>query len=165
MKRIHILYFLLFSVLLTGCGKDILEEDSQKSESTQETTTVTEEQKSTALTVAEAQEVEDGTSICVKGYIVASTTRSINNADFEYPFSGSSAIVLADEPVDAEHFQYEDTQLLFPICLTDRKKARNALNLEDNSQLWNHLIYIYGTKERYMSMPGMKKVEQFEIIQ
>ena len=134
MKRIHILYFLLFSVLLTGCGKDILEEDSQKSESTQETTTVTEEQKSTALTVAEAQEVEDGTSICVKGYIVASTTRSINNADFEYPFSGSSAIVLADEPVDAEHFQYEDTQLLFPICRYWKRVSLSLHQLPDQAR-------------------------------
>lgn len=48
------------------------------------------------MTVAEAQEATVGEVICVRGYIVASCTRSMRNADFTEPFEGSTAIILAD---------------------------------------------------------------------
>ena len=147
---------------MTGCGKDIATDDSKQPEEPTPPSVIDESQKDNALTVAEAIEAEEGSYICVKGYLVAATQRSIKNADFEKPFSGSSAIVLADKQVE-ENTEYPTE--LFPICLTDCSKSiRNALNLEDNPDNHNHLIYIYGVREKYMSMPGMKKVSDFEII-
>ena len=106
-----------------------------------------------------------GEVLCVKGYIVASCTRSMKNADFMEPFDGSPAIILADEPVDLEYFQFESDEHLFPVCLTDYKDVRAALNLEDNPSLWNKQIFIMGVKSRYMSCPGLKKVLQYQVAE
>ena len=154
---------LLLLAVCTGCEKEILTEEATKPTSgNSETPAIVDEGKDEALTVAEAQQVADGTPIVVKAYIVASTTRSIKNADFEAPFEGSTAIVLADECTDDPAYYDEDD--LFPVCLTDRKNARAALNLEDNPDICRHLVYLYGTKERYMSRAGLKKVDNWEII-
>lgn len=104
-----------------------------------------------------------GEVICVRGYIVASCTRSMRNADFTEPFEGSTAIILADEPADLDDFKYLTDEHLFPVCLTEYKDVRAALNLVDNPQLWNRLVYISGVKSRYMSMPGLKKVLQYQV--
>ena len=160
MKWFSCILLIVFLILFSGCEKEIVNENEKGK--TEEATIVDEDEKDEALTIAEAQLVEDGTPILVKAYIVASTTRSIKNADFEKPFSGSSAIVLGDKPVEEETIYYVDE--VFPVCLTDRSKARAALNLEDNPDNWNHLIYIYGVKEHYMNMDGMKKVDYWEII-
>lgn len=172
MKTIRLFLLLLMTTLIVACEKSITEEEVEKprtetdGNTPQDNNHTGDEQGDTdieALTVAEAQLVENGTSIWVKGYIVASTTRSIKNVDFEAPFTGSTAIVLADKPADADDFDYDEVSLLYPICLTDSKSIRAELNLEDNPELWNHLIYIYGIKDKYMSMPGMRKVKGYEI--
>jgi hypothetical protein len=154
------LLLLLFHFLLIGCEKEIIDEKKEKTTEGTEISIIDDEKQENALTVAQAQLVEDGTPIVIKAYIVASTTRSINNADFEAPFSGSSAIVVADVPDSL----VQDRNQLFPICLTDRSKARAALNLEDNPDIWNHIVFLSGTKERYMGMDGMKKVNDWNII-
>ena len=163
MKEIKTIIFAILMMLVTGCEKDITTDTPKQSEEQDTPSVIDDGQKENALTVAEAIEAEEGSYICVKGYLVASTQRSIKNAVFENPFSGSSAIVLADKKVEENTVYYLDE--LFPVCLTDCSKSiRNALNLEDNPDNHNHLIYIYGIREKYMSMPGMKKVTDFEII-
>ena len=164
MKQIITLCFILLLSLTSSCEKEIISEKEENAPETAQPSTVADEQKHNALTVAEAQQADEGSNICVKGYIVAATTRSIKNADFESPFTGSSAIVLADDSVRTTSGLSQEN--LFPVCLTDcNKSIRHALNLEDNPQNWNHIIYIYGTRAKYMSCPGLKKVAQFEIIQ
>ena len=69
------------------------------------------------------------------------------------------------EPADLGNFQYETDELLFPVCLTDYKDVRAALNLEDNPRLWNKLVFVYGVKASYMSLPGMKKVMRYQIVE
>ena len=104
----------------------------------------------------------EGAFICVKGYVVASTQRSMNNIDFEAPFSGSSAIVLADQK--AEVGTGLNSEILMPVCLTDCSKSiRAALNLVDNPKNHNHLIYIYGVRQTYLSRPGLKEVMDYDI--
>lgn len=159
MKHISTILWMLLFIVVTSCEKEIIDEKDETF-ATAEIPAVDESEKDDALTIAEAQLLENDTKVLIKAYIVASTTRSINNADFEAPFEGSSAIVLADVPANS----IRDNSMLFPVCLTDRKKARAALNLVDNPQNWGHLIYIYGTKEKYMGRAGMKKVDNWEII-
>lgn len=153
---------------LAGCEKYAFEEGAP-ADGTQQTGGAYAISEDTAqidyLTVAQAQRADIGQTICVRGYIVASTTRSMKNADFLEPFEGSTAIVLADEPVDFGNFQYETDEILFPVCLTDYKDVRAALNLEDNPHLWNKLVFVYGVKASYMSLPGMKKVMRYQIVE
>ena len=156
---------LLATVLLTSCEKDIASDDDKGKDKPVETIIGTEDDApENYSTVAEAIEAEMGSYLCVKGYIVASTQRSIKNADFEAPFEGSTAIVLADMKAD-DDTEY-DYDKVMPVCLTDCSKTiRNALNLVDNPGNWNCVVYIYGYKARYLSMPGLKNVQKYLIIQ
>jgi hypothetical protein len=165
MKHIYTILFLLTTMLLAGCEKEITSEEDKGKDKPVETTIGTEDDApENYSTVAEAIDAEIGSYLCVRGYIVASTQRSIKNADFEAPFEGSTAIVLADK-MDEEDTMFDYDEVL-PVCLTDCSKGiRNALNLPDNPGNKNRLVYIYGTKERYLYVPGLKNVQQYQIIQ
>lgn len=168
MKRLLNMVLLLVFVLLTGCQKSIGDEDNENGNNggtgaDGATAVITPEMKASALTIAQAQLLADGTPVCVKGYIVASCERSISNADYTSPFEGTTAIVLADKPSNADDNQFE-TNELFPICLTDAASGiRTSFNLAANPQYWNQYVYIYGTKDGYMSLNGMKKVKAIEV--
>ena len=168
MQKLLKALFLPMLLALAGCEKYAFEEGGT-ADGTQQTGGAYAISEDTAqidyLTVAQAQRADIGQAICVRGYIVASTTRSMKNADFMEPFEGSTAIILADEPVDLEYFQYYTDEHLFPVCLTDYKDVRAALNLEDNPSLWNKQIFIMGVKSRYMSCPGLKKVLQYQVAE
>ena len=166
MKHISTLILLLVALLLAGCEKNITEEDKNKEEGGDNTPMIVvgteDDAPENYTTVAEAIETEMGTYLCVKGYIVASTYRSMSNACFEAPFSGSSAILLADTPVS----DTEMPELVIPVCLTDCSKTiRKNLNLEDNPDNWNHLIYIYGYMDSYLGEFGLKRVQQYMLIE
>jgi hypothetical protein len=151
--------------LLAGCEKPITaEEQATGTGSRENKITPIDTVNTEYMTVAEALDAPVGEAINVKAYIVAATKTSMGNAKFRPPFDGlNTAIVLADEPVDTLFFQYLTNERLFPVCLTDYKDVRLSLNLESNPQLWNRLIYISGTKQRYMSCPGMKKVQGWNV--
>ena len=165
MKHLYSIALFLAFWLLTGCQKSIGEEEANGTgaQGAASATSISDEMKAAALTISQAQQVANGTPICVKGYIVAATERSINNVNYNAPFEGTSAIVLASKPSDGSYDQFyaED---LFPICLTDAVKSiRDNYNLPANPQYWNQFAYISGTKEDYLSLPGMKKVKAIEI--
>lgn len=164
MKHLYSIVLILMTCLLSGCQKSIVDEDKKQGGATGgASTAISNEAKAAALTIAEAQCVDNGISICVKGYIVAATERSIHNVDFTSPFQGSSAIVLARKASNGSDNQF-DTNELFPICLTDAPKGiREGFNLEANPQYWNQYAYIEGTKENYLSMAGLKKIKAIEI--
>lgn len=168
MKEALISMAIFFVALLTGCEKAVFEDATTSNDKSEQTNNKDIINKDTAkinyMTVAEAQEATVGDVICVRGYIVASCTRSMSNADFRPPFEGSTAIILADAKVDLDDFQYATDDDLFPICLTDYKDIRTALNLVDNPGLWNKQVFITGVKSRYMNLPGLKKVLQYQII-
>lgn len=153
-------------VLLCGCEKAVFEESAATDGKTAtEGKNIINEDTAQIdyLTVAEAQAANIGEVICVKGYIVASCTRSMANADFMEPFDGSTAIILADTPVDLDDFIFFNDDLLFPVCLTDYKDVRAALNLTDNPSLWNRQIFITGVKSSYMRLPGLKKILRYQL--
>ncbi len=148
-------------LVLTACEKEIIEDDDAQ-EPAATTHAVSTIEKARAKSVAEVLQMEDGSEVCIKAYIVGSTTRSMSNFDHTSPFTGSTAIVLADFPADGSVVIYDDE--VMPVCLTDcSKKIRAALNLEDNPQLWNRQIYITATKGTYLRVSGLRKVKEYEL--
>ena len=113
-----------------------------------------------ALTVAEAITYPTYNQIWVKGYIIATVHRSMSlkNINFEPPFENYS-IILADEPVNEENIDNYKMHLeqLLPVNLTVKEfeGTRKMLNLNDNPQLHNKLVYILGEKNTYLSRPGI----------
>ena len=86
--------------------------------------------------------------IYVKGYIVGSCQRSIKNADFEEPFEGHTAILLADR-VDEQ----EEVIAVHPKTGT----VRTALNLEDHPENCGKTLKIKGTQGTYLGTAGMSE--------
>lgn len=154
--RLFFSIFLLF--ILWGCEKE-LATDQQPASSNDE---LTDDIKRSALTVAEAIDIEPGYWITVKGYIVAAAESSIKNADFRSPFAGKTAILLADEPSDGSDEQLFDD--LMPISLSDAAKGISAsFNLQENANRWNNFVYIRGIRKQYMSAPGIKEIKNIWI--
>ena len=103
--RLFFSFFLFF--VLCSCEKELTNNNQTVSSSDE----LTDEIKSSALTVAQAIEEEPGKWITVKGYIVAAAESSIKNADYHNPFAGKTAILLADEPSDGRCSQRHQCQL------------------------------------------------------
>ena len=177
-KHLSVLVIILFGLI--ACEKPVFDEEKKEEKKTETVSTGESSPAETgdgggtynvpldtaslnSLTVAEAIEATIGENIWVRGYIVASTTRSMKNIDFLAPFDGSTAIVLCDVPFTMDNSLFDSDDYLFPVCLTESKTVRKDLNLEDNPEIWNHIIYIYGEKSRYMSMPGLKKVAGYYV--
>ncbi len=154
--RLFFSIFLFFT--LSSCEKE-LASDEQTANASDE---LTDDIKRSALTVAEAMDIEPGYWITVKGYIVAAAESSIKNADFRSPFAGKTAILLADEPADGTDEQiFSD---LMPISLSDAAKGISAsFNLQENANRWNNFIYIHGIRKQYMSAPGIKEIKNIWI--
>lgn len=165
MKYVIYPLLILLSITLSGCENPTIEDENVKDNDKGNDKNITSSyfDELEPLTIEEAQAAEIGTVICVDGYIVASCTRSIGNVVFCPPFEGSTAVVMAAEPVDPETFMYTDDDL-FPVCLTDYKDVRAAMNLEDNPELWNRHVRIVGVKKSYMGLPGMKMVLGFRLM-
>lgn len=161
MKRLYNLYFLIVCILFVGCEKSIAPESDSGSGIS--LVGISDNAKQTALTIAEAQQQPTGTPICVKGFIVASTTKSMSNATYSSPFAGSTAIVLASRQSNGTSNQF-DKEELFPICLTDASKGiKEAYNLESNPQYYNQYVFISGTRDTYLTLSGLKKVKAIEV--
>ena len=161
MKRLYNLCFLIVCILFFGCEKSIVPESNNSSGIS--LVGISDNAKQTALSIAEAQQQPTGTPICVKGFIVASTTKSMSNATYSSPFAGSTAIVLASRQSNGTNNQF-DKEELFPICLTDASKGiKEAYNLESNPQYYNQYVFISGTRDTYLTLSGLKKVKAIEV--
>ena len=161
MKRLYNLCFLIVCILFVGCEKSIVPESNNSSGIS--LVGISDNAKQTALSIAEAQQQPTGTPICVKGFIVASTTKSMSNATYSSPFAGSTAIVLASRQSNGTNTQF-DNEELFPICLTDASKGiKEAYNLESNPQYYNQYVFISGTRDTYLTLSGLKKVKAIEV--
>lgn len=162
MKISTTLLGITFLMLLASCEKEIASDNKETPETPTPPTVIDERQKDNALTVAQAIAEEEGSIIYVKGYLVASTQKSIKYMDFDEPFSGSSAIIIADQT--AENYTEFNEEEMMPVCLTDCSKSiREALNLEAHPENHNHLIYIYGIRQTYMYKAGLKNLGSYEI--
>jgi len=165
---------LLFAAALAACEKNYYITTTEQTEPTTQTegsndgdddNSGGDNGDSEVLSVAQAQAATDETEICVVGYIVGSCTKSMKNTDFTAPFEGSTAIVLADEPVDTVNAPLSPTDpCLFPVCISTYKDTRASLNLEDNPTLWNQRIMIAGWKKNYLNRAGISQVWGYRLL-
>ena len=81
---------------------------------------------------------------------MGSCSGNIKNATLEAPFSGLSAILLADNPNE------KDIKKMIAIELRSRSQARKELNLVDNPNNFGRKIKIFGYQEDYLNIPGIK---------
>ena len=160
-------FLAIFLFLLSACEKAVVaEEQEQEAEQGEETPGSINGNSipGTFVTVRQAQWKAEGEQVCVCGYIVASATKSMENADFYPPFAGSTAIVIADEKVDVDNFIYDTDEDLFTVCLTHSKSMRAALNMESHPELWNRKIVICGTRATYLGCTGMKNAYAYRLV-
>ena len=159
MKQLQTLIALLVLLLATGCQKSIGDDDASPGATPPG---ISDDQKAGALTVKQAFQQATGT-VCIKAFVVAATTRSMSNAEFQEPFSATQAILLAQRQSDGTDTQFGNVELM-PVCLTDCSKAiSSALNLHDNPDLWNKYVYIVGTLDKYLGQIGLKNVKAIEV--
>lgn len=110
------------------------------------------------VTVQEFIDNEINCQVFVVGYIVGDCTKSISNAEFEPPFTQPQALLIADD------MNEDNTDKVASIQLKSGSKWRQSLNLEDNPQLHRRKIMVFGFKERYLGVPGIKSIDAFEFI-
>lgn len=86
--------------------------------------------------------------VYVQGYIVGSCQRSVKNADFEAPFEGHTAILLADRK--------DEKEKVIAIHLKTGE-VRDAINLEDHPENCGKRLRIKGTQSTYLGTVGMNE--------
>lgn len=107
-----------------------------------------------------------GSMLVVRGYIFGSTSRTIWNTIAGPPFESKTSLVMTDtiyragdKPGEYDGFTEDD---LLPVCLTDFDDIKRELNLVDHPEHWHRVIYIWGVKSTYLSMPGLKTILHYE---
>ena len=98
--------------------------------------------------------------VWVEEYIVGSCTRNISNADFTAPFSGASALLLADDPEET------NTDNVIAIELKSGSNIRKAANLEDHPENKGKRLKVFGYRENYLGIIGIKNISSnmFELF-
>ena len=97
--------------------------------------------------------------VWVKGYIVGAATGANGKKryDFEPPFEYDTALLLADDPATA------DISCVVSVCLTScSKKIREELNLKDHPENRGKALSVFGFRETYLAVPGIKKIDAYE---
>lgn len=97
--------------------------------------------------------------IWLKGYIVGAATGANGKKryDFDAPYDYDTAILLADTPDEA------DLEHVASVCLTScSKKIREALNLKDHPENRGKTLSVFGFREVYLNLPGIKKIDAYE---
>lgn len=94
--------------------------------------------------------------VWVVGRIVGDCTRSKKYAEFEPPFTHSQAILIADNPNE------QDIERTIPICLTTNKNMRKELNLADNPTNHNQCVAVFGFRDTYLNMCGIKHPDGYK---
>lgn len=109
------------------------------------------------VTVKEFIEEEINCQVFVVGYIVGDCTKNISNAEFEPPFTHPQALLIADDINENSKDNVASIQL-------KSGKWRDNLNLEEHPELHRRKIRVFGFKEKYLGIPGIKSIDAFEFI-
>lgn len=111
--------------------------------------------KDAPLTVAQLAAHEmNSAKVWVKGYIVGSANGSLNKTEFGAAAAVATNLVLADAA------DCTDVSLCIPVQLPSGA-VRAALNLLDNPGNLGKLVTLYGTADKYFSVPGLKNVSDY----
>lgn len=97
--------------------------------------------------------------VWLKGYIVGAATGANGKKRyrFEAPYEYDTAILLADSP--------DETNLenVASVCLTScSKKIRESLNLKEHPENKGKVLSVFGFREVYLGIPGVKKIDGYE---
>lgn len=175
-KRPFPLMFLTVVIMLllsvTGCEKN--DYDDSTGEETTDVTDVTEQDpgsddddgygdddwdddwddeptyRGDTLTVAEFIEGNFQGGAFVEGYIVGDCTKSFKYAEFEPPFNNPQALLLADRTDEY------DKSYILAVQLKSGSKARAHMNLVDNPAWYHKKVVLFGYREKYLGMAGLK---------
>ncbi len=114
----------------------------------------------TEVTVAQFLRLDGHPMVYVRGYIVGSCQRSLSNADFEPPFEGHTAVLMADSAGE------QNTDYMISVHLK-KGAMRDALNLEDHPENFGRKLRVWGTKFTYLGLPGFPEgyVEGYEFVE
>lgn len=147
---------MLLLVAFSACEKAIIDEDEAETSGTVVNSGDDDGYSSInsddIISVSEFIENDLSESVYVKGYIVASCTRNIKNADFDAPFEGATALLLADSPDE------RDTDNVISIELKSGSKMREELNLEDHPENKGKILVVFGSRTTYLGIIGMKNI-------
>lgn len=100
---------------------------------------------------------QDDDAVWVRGYIVGCATASSGyKFVFSSPFEYNTSILLSDNKNE------QDKNHVITIQLKSGSDLRDELNLKDNPELHKRKISIYGYKTKYLKLPGMKEVLDYE---
>lgn len=113
------------------------------------------------LTVAQMQAKKENTltKYWVKGYVVGEVNGYSNNKWFYNvapPFNGVGGYVYLIADSKDEFELSECVCIQFPTSTADV----DACNLDENTEHWKKEIKVYGTREKYLELPGVKKIDK-----
>lgn len=105
-----------------------------------------------ALTVVEFLSASTSKGFFVNGYIIGTCKQNISNADFDPPFTYSSALLLADTPNE------RDFNKIMSLELKSGSNIREALDLTKHPELYQQKLQVFGYVTTYLGIKGMKGV-------
>lgn len=96
--------------------------------------------------------------VFVEGYIVGDCTKSISNAEFQPPFTYPQALLVASRADESSR------DMVMTVSLKSGSKWRAALNLVDHPENHGRRVRVFGFREIYLGVPGIKAIDAFSFI-
>lgn len=150
--------FLLLLALAPSCGKIELTDEIPPDNPSEKPGGG--EQTNQVKMVVDLAEIEDGTEVLVRGYIVGYVTgQSLKNTVFGVDGAVASNIVIADQPHETDYNRCAAVQLL------NNSDERYDLNLADNPHLIGTCLLLWGVKQKYYYKPGIKPLYDYEFCE
>ena len=147
-------------VLPTSCEKSLLLEDESNEEGTNNGGSETPEEISDTLTVAEFRQIEPGSVVVVKGYIVGYlSSTSFNGAVFGLPTETANTNFIMADLMD---------EINPDKCIAVKLNAgeeRDALNLLDHPDYLHEYVAVRGLSTTYFRRNGITEILDMESIE
>lgn len=167
MERIFLCSLLLsfLSLFGTSCEKLELPEPTTEKPSDDKTDppsgeTDPPDETKNALSVAQLDEVPDGTDVTVAGYIVGYIRgNTIKNLVFGSAEAVASNVVIADRTDAAVATECA------PLQLPAGSNVRNGLNLSDHPENLHRFVLVTGKKDTYFRTAGIKPARTFRFAE
>lgn len=165
--------FSIFSLLLASCEKSYYVDDDPTDDTEQNENTGGGQGEDAGdegqtdeggFTIGDYVDVETfvnneiSVQVWVSGYIVGAATGAHNSIryDYEPPFAYDTALLLSDSPQPA------DGDAVISVCLTSCSKSiREKLNLVNHPENKGRRIEIFGFRETYLKLPGVKHIDGY----
>lgn len=171
-RFIVLLHFMAF--IISSCDKPYYDSDDENDTNTElvgdsdgdsEGSGQTENDEDYGISMGDVVSVETfintpiSSQVWVKGYIVGAATGANGKKRYEFdaPFSYDTALLLADDPTAT------DLSKVVSVCLTScSKKLREELNLKAHPENHGKVLSVFGFRETYLAIPGIKTIDGYE---